>query len=193
MKERLLWILNLPAGLVWISWESCLIQCLLLQFWETFAFRSQKVWGESANLFPGVWPVRVLVSSLIGAFQWDWRVFLESLPTENISGLKGLDAKALYPELTVERLLGRAWLFLMEAVRVFKILKYISFYQLWIKRSKAGFIGYPVTISKGESLWGLKRWTWNLEGPIWQFFWPGYLKGLYDCQLRFNSADSTFN
>lgn len=31
---------KLPTGLVWISSESCLIRCHLLQFWEIFSFRS---------------------------------------------------------------------------------------------------------------------------------------------------------
>ena len=31
---------KLPAGLIWISWESCLIRYCLLQFREIFTFRS---------------------------------------------------------------------------------------------------------------------------------------------------------
>ena len=31
---------KLPTNLIWISWENCLIQCLLLQFWEIFTIRS---------------------------------------------------------------------------------------------------------------------------------------------------------
>ena len=31
---------QLPTNLIWISWENCLIQCLLLQFWEIFTIRS---------------------------------------------------------------------------------------------------------------------------------------------------------
>ena len=31
---------QLLTNLIWISWENCLIQCALLQFWEIFTFTS---------------------------------------------------------------------------------------------------------------------------------------------------------
>ena len=40
---------ELPAGLVWISWESCLIRCLL-QFQKIFTFRSpDDMWVQSVS------------------------------------------------------------------------------------------------------------------------------------------------
>ena len=47
-KKRLLWILNLLTGLIWISWKSCLTSCCLLQFRESLTFESpDNVWVQS--------------------------------------------------------------------------------------------------------------------------------------------------
>ena len=59
---------QVPRGLVGVSWESCLIRCHVLQFWEICTFRSPddvqasqglvpslSVSCESKSIFLGVW------------------------------------------------------------------------------------------------------------------------------------------
>ena len=164
MKERLLWILNLPAGLVCISWESCLIRCHLLQFWEIFPFRSQNVWCECRSLFPGVWQYKCwLAVPDRGPFQWDWRESFWNLFLQRTSpGWKVWCRRLLYPEsLLWKDCLARAWLFLMEAVRS---LKYWSI---------SPFINCGATCLRCPAIMSSKGMDLDLEGPTSNAFGEG--------------------
>lgn len=143
-------------------------QCLLLQFWETFAFRSQKVWGECAKSVPWSLAVQcwlaapdrglsVRLESLLGIFQQKtspgWKVWCRRL---------------LYPESSLWKdCLAQAWLFLMEAVRS---LKYWSIYLLLSavdqKKQRLGSLGTLWLFPRVRVYEVSKRWTWNLEGPM---------------------------
>ena len=169
MKERLLWILNLPAGLVWISWESCLIRCHLLQFWEIFPFRSQNVWCECRSLFPGVWQYKCwLAVPDRGPFQWDWRESFWNLFQQRTSpGWKVWCPRLLYPEsLLWKDCLARAWLFLMEAVRSLKYWSISPFISCGSKEAGLGSLGTLWLFPRVRVYEVSKRWTWNLEGPM---------------------------
>ena len=66
MKKRLLWILNLLTGLIWIFWKSWLTSCCLLQFRNILTF-------ESADNVQKV-------QSGLGAFFWCIIGIQESVP-----------------------------------------------------------------------------------------------------------------
>ena len=93
----------LPTGLVWISWENCLIRCHLFQFQEIFTSRSQDdvqvqsglllslgVSCESKSLFPWAWWHKGWLTVPDRAFPARLkRVLLEVfLPIEEISRLQ---------------------------------------------------------------------------------------------------------
>lgn len=130
--------------------------------------RSQKVWGECANLFPGVWqyecwlaaPDRGLSSE---TEESSWNLFQQ----RTSPGWKVWCRRLLYPEsLLWKDCLARAWLFLMEAVRSLKYWSISPFISCGSKEAGLGSLGSLWLFPRVRVYEVSKRWTWNLEGPM---------------------------